>query len=347
MAWARRRTNRSCSGSSSVILGRSRARAAALEQRDPSPWVAALAVWAVGLAHRELGELEQARRELERAWTSAMELDEHEMAGEIAVSLSLVVAYQGELGNALEILAVSEPGVSPPSRGRLRTQRGMILYEAGHFGDALVEYEAALDLLIASEDALGEARLRTNIGALLAYLGRGDDAHPPAARRRAGGPPRSDADPGVGGPEPGLHRHARRRLPERLRPLRSGGCPLPPQRLRRSPGARDAGRPHARPAAGEPARRRPPVGGVTARRDRRRGEQPRSRGGPTARRRGPAGDRRRRRRGRAAPSDRSPRSTPWNAGHGWRWRAPCCCGREPPTDPTGTWSTTWAATPTS
>ena len=52
----------------------------------------------------------------------------------------------------------------------------MILYEAGHFADALVEYEAALDLLIASEDALGEARLRTNIGALLAYLGRGDDA---------------------------------------------------------------------------------------------------------------------------------------------------------------------------
>ncbi len=152
------------------------ARAAALQRRDPSPRVGALAAWAVGLAHRELGELEQARRELERAWTSAMELDEHEMAGEIAVSLSLVVAYQGELGNALEILAVSEPGVSPPSRGRLRTQRGMILYEAGHFADALVEYEAALDLLIASEDALGEARLRTNIGALLAYLGRGDDA---------------------------------------------------------------------------------------------------------------------------------------------------------------------------
>ena len=98
------------------------------------------------------------------------------MAGEIAVSLSLVVAYQGELANTMEILAVSEPGLSSRSLGRLRTQRGLILYEAGRFADALGEYESALVLLAASADRLGEVRLRINAGALLSYLGRIDDA---------------------------------------------------------------------------------------------------------------------------------------------------------------------------
>jgi tetratricopeptide (TPR) repeat protein len=150
--------------------------AAAMVAGDPSARAAVVASWAVGMAHRELGELELARRDLERAWTAAMDLGEGELAGEVAVSLSLVVAYQGELANALEILAVSEPGVSERSLGRLRTQRGMILYEAGRFGDALAEYEAALELLIANDDALGEARLRVNIGAVLSYLGRIDEA---------------------------------------------------------------------------------------------------------------------------------------------------------------------------
>ena len=84
-----------------------------------------MAAWAVGMAHRELGELERLDApELERAWTRAMDLDERELAGEIAVSLSLVVAYQGELANALEILAVSEPGVSPTGRGAAAHRSG-------------------------------------------------------------------------------------------------------------------------------------------------------------------------------------------------------------------------------
>ena len=52
----------------------------------------------------------------------------------------------------------------------------MILYQQGDFAGALVEYEAALRLLAATGDSLGELRQRINIGALLSYLGRLDDA---------------------------------------------------------------------------------------------------------------------------------------------------------------------------
>ncbi len=117
-----------------------------------------------------------ARTTLERAWESAIELDDIVTASHIAVSLSLVVAFQGELENALHILDVSEPGLPEGVRGRLRTQRGTILYERGDFAAALEQYETALQLLATSGDALGELRQRVNLGALHSYLGRLDDA---------------------------------------------------------------------------------------------------------------------------------------------------------------------------
>jgi CHAT domain-containing protein/tetratricopeptide (TPR) repeat protein len=128
------------------------------------------------MSHRERGDLGLARSELERAWTLATQLGDEELAGRIAITLSLVLSYQGELTNALAILDVSEPGLRDGARGRLRTQRGMILYQQGEFGMALLEYEAALELLVPTGDQLGELRQRLNLGALLSYLGRLDDA---------------------------------------------------------------------------------------------------------------------------------------------------------------------------
>ena len=77
-------------------------------------------LWTIGMAHRELGELDAARAELDRAWVLAIELDDHDLAGQIAITLSLVVAYQGELGDALAILDVSEPRLTGAALGRLR-----------------------------------------------------------------------------------------------------------------------------------------------------------------------------------------------------------------------------------
>jgi tetratricopeptide (TPR) repeat protein len=148
----------------------------AMLDADPSPRHRVIAMWTIGMAHRELGELHTARDTLERAWEAAIELDDAVMASHIAVSLSLVVAFQGELENALHILDVSEPLLPEQLRGRLRTQRGVILYEQGDFAASLEQYETALALLAESGDGLGELRQRINLGALHSYLGRLDDA---------------------------------------------------------------------------------------------------------------------------------------------------------------------------
>jgi tetratricopeptide (TPR) repeat protein len=151
-------------------------RASALLEADVSPRERAVAQWARGMANRELGDLRAARVDLERAWEAATNLDDLALAGQIAITLSLVVAYQGELAGALQILDVSEPSLGDAARGHLRLQRGVILYEQGEFGAALREYEMALVLLTASGDLLGELRLHINTSALLSYVGRQHDA---------------------------------------------------------------------------------------------------------------------------------------------------------------------------
>ena len=69
------------------------------------------------MARRELGDLRAARVDLERAWETAAGLDDLALAGRIATTLSLVVAYQGELASALAILDVSEPAMGGAELG--------------------------------------------------------------------------------------------------------------------------------------------------------------------------------------------------------------------------------------
>ena len=98
------------------------------------------------MARRGLGELHTSRSMLERAWESAIELDDAVMASHIAVSLALVVAFQGELENALQILDVSEPGLPEGVRGHLRGRQGasssLIDVESPWFARAVQEYHA-------------------------------------------------------------------------------------------------------------------------------------------------------------------------------------------------------------
>ena len=118
------------------------------------------------MARRELGDLRAACVDLERAWETAAALDDLVLAGRIATTLSLVVAYQGELANALAILDVSEPEMGGAALGHSHLQRGIILYQQGELDAALAEYEAALEVLADAADELGETRVHVNLGAL-------------------------------------------------------------------------------------------------------------------------------------------------------------------------------------
>ena len=132
----------------------------------------AIARWALGMARRELGDLRAARVDLERAWETAAGLDDLALAGRIATTLSLVVAYQGELANALAILDVSEPAIGGAALGHSHLQRGVILYQQGELDAALASYEAALEVFGDAADELGEARVHVNLGALFTQVGR-------------------------------------------------------------------------------------------------------------------------------------------------------------------------------
>ena len=182
-------------------------RAAALVEAEPTDRERVLAQWAQGMARRELGDLLAARADLEQAWESATVLGDMALAGQIAITLSLVVAYQGELNSALEILDISEPTVAEETRGRLRAQRGIVFYQQGRFEAAMVEYEQAIELLGPAGDLLGKARAHANVGALLSYLGRLDDAraHLETAAALARGA-RPDAAAGGDRGEPRPHR---------------------------------------------------------------------------------------------------------------------------------------------
>ena len=164
-----------------------------------------------GWPRRELGDLRAARADLEHAWEAAAALDDLALAGRIATTLSLVVAYQGELANALAILDVSEPAMGGAALGHAHLQRGIILYQQGEFDAALVEYESALEVLAEAGDELGETRIHVNLGALLSYVGRLAEARvPPRAGHRAGGAARPDLAGGHRPSEPGLRRVADR-----------------------------------------------------------------------------------------------------------------------------------------
>ena len=126
----------------------------------------AIARWALGMARRELGDLRAARVDLERAWETAAGLDDLALAGRIATTLSLVVAYQGELANALDDPRRVRAGDGRCRARSLHLQRGIVLYQQGELDAALVEYEAALEVFGDGADELGEARVHVNLGAL-------------------------------------------------------------------------------------------------------------------------------------------------------------------------------------
>ena len=128
------------------------------------------------MAQRELGDLTKALTEFTAARDLADAAGDKALAARITVSLALAHAFGGEIRIALDLLDEAEPWASGSDRGRLLTQRGIILYWHGDLELALDSYDEALVALRESEDSLAEARLHVNYGALLSYVARFSDA---------------------------------------------------------------------------------------------------------------------------------------------------------------------------
>lgn len=129
----------------------------------------ALAYWAAGLAARELGDLDAARPFLGEAVTTAERAGLRRLGAEIRSSLSLTLAYAGEVDAALRQAARASRHLDGTAWARNEAQRALILQRLGRFEAALHGYDRALAGMNGLGDPLGEARLLLNRGVLHGY----------------------------------------------------------------------------------------------------------------------------------------------------------------------------------
>lgn len=132
----------------------------------------ALACWAAGLAARELGDLGGARLFLEEAVSTAEGAGLRRLGAEIRSSLSLALAYAGDVDAALRQAARASRHLDGAAWARNEAQRALILQRLGRFTAALHGYDRALAGMNGLGDALGEARLLLNRGVLHGYRRR-------------------------------------------------------------------------------------------------------------------------------------------------------------------------------
>jgi hypothetical protein len=126
---------------------------------------------ALGLASREIGDLEAAAAHLGRAVTEAEQARERDLAMRARLSLAGVVAMAGELSRALQEVTRALRDARGVDRARVRGQRAALLQMFGDPDGALADYRAAIPVFRRAGDREGEAIVLSNRGVLRAYRG--------------------------------------------------------------------------------------------------------------------------------------------------------------------------------
>jgi tetratricopeptide (TPR) repeat protein len=148
--------------------------ARALERRAAAakdPEALAVALRALGLASRSLGDLGQAEAFLRRSVTVAQRAGLGRRAGEARITLSSVLLLRGQATPALREADRALPLVDGYEAARLRAQIGWILQRLGRADEALRSYGAAVQALRRMGRMVDAARVCTNRGILQAYRG--------------------------------------------------------------------------------------------------------------------------------------------------------------------------------
>jgi tetratricopeptide (TPR) repeat protein len=132
--------------------------------------------WARGIALRELGELPNARRELEHAASLADAAGAPRTSATIRSSLATVLLSLGHTELALLQTERATAALDGADAARNAMQRGVILQRLGRHEDAARAYDGAHHLLQETGDRAAESRLLSNRGVLRAYRGDLDGA---------------------------------------------------------------------------------------------------------------------------------------------------------------------------
>lgn len=147
--------------------------AAAIARRvldsDPDAETAASARWALGLATRELGDVEAARSHLTEAVAVAEVAGSARLAANIRSTLAFTLTLLGANRDALAAMDRAEPHLRGGDAARLRMQRALILQRMGRGDEAMDWYRRALPGLQRAGDRIAEVRLRVNRSALHTY----------------------------------------------------------------------------------------------------------------------------------------------------------------------------------
>ncbi|HET9443429.1 MAG TPA: hypothetical protein VFO65_08900, partial [Acidimicrobiales bacterium] len=131
----------------------------------------ATALWAAGLAERELDALDSAHARFRSAVAIAEASGLAAHAARIRLSLALVLVYQGRTDAALVEIDGARPLLQGAEAGLCDVQHALIMTRLGRLDEALAHSLRALPLLREAGDRQTEAVLLSNLGALRVYRG--------------------------------------------------------------------------------------------------------------------------------------------------------------------------------
>jgi tetratricopeptide (TPR) repeat protein len=150
--------------------------AEAVLANSPTAYDASVAHQAIGLVHREFGDLGTALIRLRRARELARRSASAEREADVLASLGIALVHAGRTGAGLGALhrAAEQAGGVPAARVRFRL--GGVLWTLGRHREALAEVRAALPVLRRAGDAVWTARALTLRALIRLALGVTDRA---------------------------------------------------------------------------------------------------------------------------------------------------------------------------
>ena len=147
-----------------------------LRRPDLEPDARTIATWALGLACREMNELENAESHLLTAIDLAHAADDAKRVVAVKSGLVAVLAARGRPVEALSLADEIRSALGRQDRAELDMKRALALEAVGRVDEAVHAYSDALEVIASGPDRLLEARLRCNRGIVFAFQGDNDAA---------------------------------------------------------------------------------------------------------------------------------------------------------------------------
>ena len=135
-----------------------------------------VALWAMGLAERELNSLVDAERHLCEAIDIGRTLDDARRVAQVQSALVAVLTARGRPEDALTLAARIDGIGDADELADLEMKRALALEQLGRLTEAHNAYTAALRVIERGHDRVLEARVRTNRAIVLTYQGHTERA---------------------------------------------------------------------------------------------------------------------------------------------------------------------------